>query len=332
MNPLVSIIVPIYGVEKYIAQCANSLFLQTYDNLEFIFVNDCTKDNSIVILQEVIPHYPNRVKHVHIIEHDHNQGLAASRNSGVEAAHGEWLMHVDSDDFIDPTTVAECVKKAYEDHADYVVFGMMQEFKNNSFPMMPAHVASKDEYLRLIVRKDIPSRVWGGLIKTSLYRDHNIHAIPGVNFAEDYSVTPKLYYFANKISFLYKPLYHYIRFNEGSYTAKFNPKVISNSFAAMDEIERFFNKVGKYQLECEIARLRFQAFAINAAISFSKDNKYIDQLIESVNYSKEAFNYLSVFHKIVITLAAQRKKMLLKLSIRCARCMYNILRPYLKRE
>ena len=112
MNPLVSTIVPIYGVEKYIAQCANSLFLQTYDNLEFIFVNDCTKDNSIVILQEVIQHYPNRVEHVHIIEHDHNQGLAASRNSGVEAAHGEWLMHVDSDDFIDPTTVAECVKKA----------------------------------------------------------------------------------------------------------------------------------------------------------------------------------------------------------------------------
>lgn len=332
MNPLVSIIVPIYGVERFIARCAKSLLEQTYDNLELVFVNDCTKDNSVGALQEVIQQYPYRARQVRIINHEHNQGLAVARNTGVDAAQGEWLMHVDSDDYLDPTTIDECVKKAEEEEADYVVFGMMQEFKNNSFPMMPPHVSSKDDYMRQIIRKDIPTRVWGGLIKASLYKMHDIHAIPGVNFAEDYSVTPKLYYFANKISFLYKPLYHYIRYNEESYTAHFNPKVISNSFAAMDEIEHFFNKVGKYQLECQIARLRFQTFAINAAISFSKDEKYNDQLIESVNYSKEAFGYLSAFHKIVIILASQRKKKLLKVFIRCARCMYNILRPYLRRE
>lgn len=332
MNSLVSIIVPIYGVEKYIAQCAKSLFDQTYDNLEFIFVNDCTKDDSIGVLQEVVRHYPKLANRVRILNHEYNQGLAAARNTGVEASQGEWLMHVDSDDYIEPTAVEECVKKANVDHADYVVYGMMQEFKNNSFPMLPPHVASKDEYMRLIIRKDISTHVWGGLIKTTLYKAHGIHAIPGVNFAEDYSVTPKLYYFANKISFLYKPLYHYVRYNEESYTAHFNPKVISNSFEAMDEVESFFNKVGKYHLECHVARLRFQAFAINAAISFSKDNKIIDQLIESVNYSKETFVYLSAFHKIVIILASKRKKIILKFFIRFARCIYNIFRPYLKRE
>lgn len=331
-NPLVSIIIPVYGVEKYIARCAKSVLEQTYDNIEIIFVNDCTKDKSIEALQETIKQYPKRTDAVRIVNHAHNQGLAAARNTGVAAAKGEWLMHVDSDDYIETNTVEECIKKANEDNADYVVFGMMQEFKNKTHEMMPPHVSSKDEYMKLIIRKDVPSRVWGGLIKASLYKDNNIRAIPGVNFAEDYSVSPRLYYYAKKISFLYKPLYHYIRYNEESYTAHFNPKVISNSFAAMDEIESFFNNVGKYQLEARISRLRFQAWAINSAVSFSDDEKLIDKLIGQVSYSNETFRYLSKFHKIVIYLAANKHKKLLRMFVKSSRAVYNIVRPYLKRN
>ncbi|MCI2088608.1 MAG: glycosyltransferase [Prevotella sp.] len=332
INPLVSIIIPVYGVEKYIARCAKSVLEQTYHNIEYIFVNDCSKDRSIEVLEETIKQYPDKAESVRVVNHEHNLGLAAARNTGVDAAKGEWLMHVDSDDYLEPTAVEKSVKKATKDNADMVIFGIVQEFKKTSTPIMPPHVSSKEEYMRLIVQHNIPTRVCGGLMKVSLYKDNDIHAIPGVNFAEDYSVYPKLAYYAKKISFIYEPLYHYIRYNEGSYTGHFNPKVISNSFAAMDEIESFFNKQGQYQLECRVSRLRFQAWALNTAISFSNDKELLDRLINQVSFTNDTFKYLSKFHKIVVYLAVHKKKKTLSSFIKSARFVYNKIRPFLKRN
>ena len=101
----VSICVPIYGVEQYIERCVRSLFEQTYENIQYIFVNDCTKDKSIEILQQLLVQYPHRESQVHIITHDRNRGLGAARNTAVDAATGEFLFHVDSDDYIDVTTI-----------------------------------------------------------------------------------------------------------------------------------------------------------------------------------------------------------------------------------
>ena len=80
----VSIVVPIFGVEKYIERCARSLFEQTYDKIEFIFVNDCTNDSSIVILHKVIKDYPIRHRDIKVISHESNRGLAAARNTGLK--------------------------------------------------------------------------------------------------------------------------------------------------------------------------------------------------------------------------------------------------------
>ena len=96
----VSICVPVYGVEKYIERCAISLFEQTYPDIDFIFVNDCTKDRSIEILEEVITRYPERQKDIKIINHAKNLGLAAARNTLIENATGEFVFIVDSDDYL----------------------------------------------------------------------------------------------------------------------------------------------------------------------------------------------------------------------------------------
>ena len=106
----VSILIPVYGVEKYIKRCAISLFEQTYSNLEFVFVNDSTCDGSIAILNETIKLYPKREQQVKIIHHKKNRGLAASRNTAVEMATGEFLVHVDSDDWLDSKAVEVAVK------------------------------------------------------------------------------------------------------------------------------------------------------------------------------------------------------------------------------
>ena len=109
-TPKVSMLIPIYGVEKFIERCAISLFEQTYQNIEYIFVNDCTKDDSINVLERVINRYPNRKPFVRIINHTQNKGLAGARNTAVANATGEFIMHVDSDDYVDETMYEDLMR------------------------------------------------------------------------------------------------------------------------------------------------------------------------------------------------------------------------------
>ena len=100
-NTKVSILVPIYGVEKYIERCARLLFEQTYENIEYVFVNDCTKDRSLDILKNVIEQYVLRKPHITIVDNERNLGLAGTRNVAMARATGDFVIHVDSDDYIE---------------------------------------------------------------------------------------------------------------------------------------------------------------------------------------------------------------------------------------
>ncbi len=117
----VSIIVPIYNVEKYIERCAVSLFEQDFEDIEYIFVNDCTPDNSIQILEEVIEKYPNRKSNVKIIHYKANKGLGSARKTGLEQATGEYVLHIDSDDWVELDMVLCLYNKAIETDADIVI-------------------------------------------------------------------------------------------------------------------------------------------------------------------------------------------------------------------
>ena len=120
--PKVSIIVPVYGVEQYIERCARSLFEQTYMNIEYVFVNDVTPDKSIIILNQVTEDYPQRSKDVKIVTHSTNRGVSAARNTGLAAATGDYLLYVDSDDYLCKDAVEQLVNKAEEKNADIVLF------------------------------------------------------------------------------------------------------------------------------------------------------------------------------------------------------------------
>ena len=102
----VSILVPVYGVENYIERCARSIFEQTYRNLDIVFVDDCTPDKSIEILLRVLEDYPERKEQTRIIRHEHNRGLSAARNTGMDAAKGDYIYFIDSDDFI----TSDCIE------------------------------------------------------------------------------------------------------------------------------------------------------------------------------------------------------------------------------
>ena len=113
--PAVSVIIPVYGVEKYIERCARSLFEQTMEDLEYIFVDDCTPDASMDILARVMDDYPARRCQVKVLHNEVNRGLAYTRRRGVEASTGDYIIHCDSDDYVEKDIYEKLYAKATEE-------------------------------------------------------------------------------------------------------------------------------------------------------------------------------------------------------------------------
>lgn len=119
--PKVSVIIPVYGVELYIGKCAKSLFEQSLENIEFIFVDDCTKDNSIAIIQQLLENYPNRKKQTLILHHEENLGLPKARLTGIQKATGEYIVHCDGDDWIELDMYQSMYELAIAENSDIVI-------------------------------------------------------------------------------------------------------------------------------------------------------------------------------------------------------------------
>lgn len=245
----VSILVPIYGVEKYIERCAESLLNQTYPNIEYIFVNDCTPDRSIEVLKQVIERYPVRKDDVHIINHAYNRGLAAARNTAIRIASGEFVMHVDSDDYIEIETVDLCMKKQQEKDADIVSFGCFREYASKTVVQNPPnYLSSKDMCLTLIKKRRngivVNVGVWGRLFRRTLYTENNIWIEEGINMAEDYQVVSRLAYYAKNIDSIDKPLLHYNLQNIDSYVSSISIDKIRQSEKSFQIVYDFFKDKG----------------------------------------------------------------------------------------
>lgn len=135
----ISVIVPIYNVKLYIERCVRSLMEQTLENIEFIFVNDCTPDDSMDILHYVLEEYPKRREQIKIIEHETNRGISAVRNTGLKNATGQYIIYCDSDDWVEKNMYEKLLVKALETSADIVsVTSLMTmlltlQYENNYF-------------------------------------------------------------------------------------------------------------------------------------------------------------------------------------------------------
>lgn len=119
-RPKISVVVPIYGVEKYIEQCALSLFGQTLQDIEYIFIDDCSPDDSIRTLRSVLEDYPDRKPMCKFIRHEKNMGVGRSRQDGIDSAKGEYIIHCDPDDWIEPDMYETLFRTAARENADMV--------------------------------------------------------------------------------------------------------------------------------------------------------------------------------------------------------------------
>lgn len=242
--PLVSILVPVYNVEKYIERCARSLFEQTYENLEYIFVDDCTPDSSMKILERVIQDYPVRSNHAHMIKHHHNRGLAATRNTLLDNSHGEFVTWVDSDDWLELNAIELLVSKQQTTDADIVTGRAWIHQNRKVMPYMDGGVSlDKDSLLVGLLTYKVSVSLWRRLIRRCLYFDHHITCDEGCDGAEDFQTLPRLVYYASKISGIEDYIYHYDRDNVNSVmnTISTNTKSQLRGLVAVKDIVQFFS-------------------------------------------------------------------------------------------
>lgn len=253
MDIKISVIIPIYKVEKYIERCARSLFEQTMMELEFIFVNDNTPDKSMQILRHVIADYPNRM--VKIIDLDTNRGVANARNVGLDNAKGEYIGFVDSDDWIDVETYSSLYASAQG--RDICGCNFINEYPDKSIVFKQKYSLDKNENLRHLIEGDIFPSLCTEIVKRELYNKNNIRFHPNLNAAEDLYVNVCLFIVAKDICCLNVEYYHYRHFGE-SLTSKISNGNIESGVGIARLIEKKMKENGIYEpFECSILYREF---------------------------------------------------------------------------
>ena len=233
--PKVSVIVPIYNVEKYLEKCINSLLSQTLEDIQIILVNDGSKDNSGNIAKEYEKNNKDRVIYVE----KENGGLSDARNYGLKYATGDFIAFLDSDDYIEKNAYEEMYNKAIEENADYVECDFIWEFPNKIRVDKQYPYKNKKEMLSFV-------RVvaWNKLIKRQLITDNNLEFPKGLRY-EDVEFTYKLIPFINKFAYVDKPFIHYVQ-RKGSIANVQNERT-AEIFTVLDNVIEFYKKNNIYE-------------------------------------------------------------------------------------
>jgi glycosyltransferase involved in cell wall biosynthesis len=211
----VSVIIPVYNVEKYIDKCVRSLFSQSLEDVEYIFVDDCTPDRSVEHIQEILREYPQRKSSVKIIKHDVNKGLPAARCTGLNYATGEYIIHSDSDDWMEINMLQELYETAKRENADcvYCDFYFITE-EGRTLYKTAQFSSDKSVFLNNWINTNW-TVIWNVMVKRELYEKEITYPIE-IQFCEDFFLALQLLCYSTKVIKIDKPLHNYNRLNTSS--------------------------------------------------------------------------------------------------------------------
>lgn len=213
--PAVSIIILVYGVEQYIERCARALFGQTMEDLEYIFVDDCTPDASMEIMERVLDEFPARRSQVKVLRNDVNRGQAYSRKVGVEAAAGEYIIHCDSDDWPELDMYAKMYAKAKAENLEMVLCQMCVHY--DGYIEHGLDKLGAEDLVGALIRQDIYNHLLDKLVSRKLYERSEL-VWPRCNMCEDSALITQLACNCTSFGYIYEPLYNY-NMREGSICA-----------------------------------------------------------------------------------------------------------------
>lgn len=250
--PKVSVLIPVYKVEAYIERCARSLFEQTLEDMEFVFVDDASPDDSIRILQETISCYPKRVSQVRICKHDTNKGLTATRNTALKAATGDFIAWCDSDDYVDIEMYGRLYEKAIKEKADVVYSDFFMVYPSCiEYSKTLDENSDKVTFMKQYIAQSW-TVLWNMIVDRKLALSHNLYSPYNVTYCEDFHLSVRLFHYAEKVVKVNDALYYYNRTNVSSVMHNLDNRAADDERRVYLDIISFFseNKVLKnYQRE-----------------------------------------------------------------------------------
>ena len=305
MNYPLSLVTCIYGVEKYIEQYAHSIFTQTYTGIEYVFVNDGTKDNSMKILERVIdesyPHLRNNI----VILNKENQGLPLARKSGIELATGEYILFADPDDWWSEDAVEQILKKIEQTKADIVYFDLVKEYGNRqSIKREREYTANTKE---LWIENIFNYKSFGYCVtkcfRRSLYTDNKIFT-PILGMHEDIYLMSQIIYHANSIERLPMVLYHYRKTNEASMCSQsMETRHIASSRNLLNLYQNYMDDIPDSPIKDVAGGIVLRAgwHYVFHKYDFSKEYPWFFNAIRKAKISGRY--QVSVFQQIIVKLA-----------------------------
>lgn len=319
---LISVITPVYNVEKYLRECVDSVLLQTYKNYEIILVDDGSTDASGEICDEYAGVHP-RVK----VIHKANGGLSDARNTGLKNAKGEYVYFLDSDDYIVPDAFQKLVDISTKEQSDFVFFDAASFLDENRSYDIPQRYVRKRKYETqkgadvlqdLLQVKDYHSAVPLCFIRKNLLENAKLEFVDGILY-EDMIFTYKVHMLSSAVSHCYESLYHRRYRDDSIMTTKKNKKYFDSACTVYEDVLSFSRNENKIHLlvaKKYIAKCAFNVFNNYEKLNkqdkvkskkrlqdikclILKDNAYNDKALKLRCYGKVFWVVYKVFEKTV---------------------------------
>ena len=296
-QPTISIIVPVYNVERYLPQCLDSLINQTYKDLEIICINDGSTDGSLEILKE----YAEKDSRVKVVSKE-NEGASVARNVALDMAIGTYLMFVDSDDWIELNT-CECAIQAMTDYnVDLVMWDYIREFSSSSKPknifdcdvvfdedgvksrLHRRMVGIVGEELRHPENADALCTIWGKLYTNECIQENHVrfYDIKEIGTYEDGLFNLDTLTFVDKAVYINKPLYHYRKANTGSITNGYKPKLYEQRQILFDELDEYIRINHCPEIYKEALNNRIALSVLELGLNVIKGEFTIEEKIDAI--------------------------------------------------
>ena len=235
----VSVVIPVFKVEPYIERCVRALMEQTLQDVEFLFVDDASPDGSMEIVKRVVAEYDRTVR---FFVHEKNKGLPAARNTGLEAATGEYIYHCDSDDWPERTLLEKMVTAAESAGSDFAYCDFYLSFSDKERYMhQPSYSDSMEMLEKGFLAGMMKYNVWNKLVRRKLYIDNGICFPEGLSNGEDLTIV-KVLRMANRVAHVPEALYHYNRTNDNAITKTYSEKHFTDNKTNTDDVISFLTE------------------------------------------------------------------------------------------
>ena len=284
MDYAVSVIVPVYNVEKYLAQCLESLVMQTLESIEIIVVNDGSPDNSQAIIDRYQALFPNKV----FSYLKPNGGLGDARNFGLTKAHGQYIGFIDSDDWIEPTMYEKMYSKAIQEESDLVLCDLEYIWEDNDRTLsMSGYVPKLDKPMCNAVFL-APLFAWNKLYHRSLFDQKDLR-YPLRLWYEDLPVTLPLFAKAKNITYVQDTFIHY-RQRATSIMGSNNSEKLQDIFTVLDIVRKYFVENDLLsEFRDEIEYLYIEHLILYGGFRFMRSNQAITLMNRAFDTVNTAF-------------------------------------------